>query len=159
MKKIINLILFLSLTLFVNNCAGYKPIFGSSNIEFNISNYEITGNKKLGNKIYRMLKSISGSNKENTKNINFFINISKDKTATSKDTSGKILEYRITLNSIIKVKDTTTDNIIMDQTFITSITYKVQDQYSETVRSENSSLETLLNNTYQELLIRLSQIL
>ena len=55
------------------------------------------------------------------------------------------------------VKNYLTDNKILDQNFISSISYKVQDQYSETIKLENKSIENLINKTYQELLINLSE--
>ena len=50
-----------------------------------------------------------------------------------------------------------TDDEILSQTFSYSSTYKVQDQHSETIKLENKSIEDLINKTYQNLLIRLSE--
>ena len=83
--------------------------------------------------------------------------MSKDKNATFKNSAGKILEYKITLNTKVEIKDFVTDDKILNQTFISSTTYKVQNQYSDTVNLENKSIETLINKTYQEILIKLSQ--
>ena len=47
---------FLNILLFLNACAGYKPIFTSTNLQFEITNYSVEGNKTLGNKIYDKLK-------------------------------------------------------------------------------------------------------
>ena len=57
----------------------------------------------------------------------------------------------------INVVDYLTDEQILNQTFNSSITYKVQDQYSETIKLENRSMENLINKIYEELLIRLSE--
>ena len=114
----------------------------------------------MGNKIYIKLNKLTTSNKKNNSNIkvvDILINASKDKNATSKDSSGKILEYRITLNTKIIVTDTIDESKILDQTFTSSISYRAQDQYSETVKLENKSLEDIINKTYQEILIKLSQ--
>ena len=159
MKKITYLTFFFILLIFINGCAGYKPIFNSTNLQFKIANYSIEGDKILGNKIYSMLYSLSESKKDNqnTRNINFIINISKDKNATTKDSAGKIIEYKITLNTNVKVTDFITNDKILDQNFISSLSYRVQDQYADTVKLENKSIENLLNKTYQELLIELTQ--
>ena len=127
MKKIIYSFLLL---LFLNACAGYKPIFTSTNLQFEITNYSVEGNKTLGNKIYDKLNRLSKSNKndENTKNISFLINTTINKKAGAKDKAGKILSYKITLNTKIKVKDSITDEIILNQTFVSSTSYKIQDQ-------------------------------
>jgi len=145
--------------LFNNGCAGYEPIFGSTNLQFEIADYSIEGNKILGNKIYSKLYSLSKSKKDdqNLRRVDLVIKVSKDKNVTTKDSAGKILQYKITLNTDIKVTDFITKDKILNQIFVSSLTYKVQDKYSDTVDLENRSIEDLLNKTYQELVTRLAQ--
>ena len=157
MKKISYSILLIISFIFVNGCSGYKPIFSSANSQFQISDYSIEGDKILGNKIYSKLHKLSKSKKDhqNVRSISLLIDISKDKDATSKDSTGKILEYRITLNTNVDVKDFITKNKILKQTFTSSLTYKTQDQYSNTLDLENKSIENLIDKTFQELFIKL----
>ena len=159
MKKITYPIFSFILLVFINGCAGYEPIFGSTNLQFEIAGYSIEGNKILGNKIYSKLYNSSKSKKDNQtlRSVALVIKISKDKNATTKDSAGKILEYKITLNTDVKVTDSITRDKILDQIFTSSLTYKVQNKYSDTVNLENKSIENLLNKTYQELIIRLAQ--
>ena len=56
MKKNNLIIVSLLLLILVNACSGYKPIFSTSNFNFIISDYSITGNQVLGNKIYYKLR-------------------------------------------------------------------------------------------------------
>jgi len=159
MKKVIYPIFSFILLLFINGCAGYEPIFGSTNLQFKIADYSIEGNKILGNKIYSKLYSLSKSKKDdqNLRRVDLVIKVSKDKNVTTKDSAGKILQYKITLNTDIKVTDFITKDKILNQIFVSSLTYKVQDKYSDTVDLENRSIEDLLNKTYQELVTRLAQ--
>ena len=159
MKKITYPIFSFILLLFINGCAGYEPIFGSTNLQFEIADYSIEGNKILGNKIYSKLYSLSKSKKDdqNLRRVDLVIKVSKDKNVTTKDSAGKILQYKITLNTDIKVTDFITKDKILNQIFVSSLTYKVQDKYSDTVDLENRSIEDLLNKTYQELVTRLAQ--
>ena len=159
MKKVIYPIFSFILLLFINGCAGYEPIFGSTNLQFEIADYSIEGNKILGNKIYSKLYSLSKSKKDdqNLRRVDLVIKVSKDKNVTTKDSAGKILQYKITLNTDIKVTDFITKDKILNQIFVSSLTYKVQDKYSDTVDVENRSIEDLLNKTYQELVTRLAQ--
>ena len=159
MKKIFYLTFLISLFIFVNDCAGYKPIFGSTSLQFEISNYDIEGNKILGNKLYSKLSSLSKSNKVNpdTINLDLLINVTKTKSGTSKDSSGKILEYKINLNTKIKVTDFITGNKLLEKNFNSSLNYKIQDQYSDTIKLENQTIQKLLNKTLQEILIDLSR--
>ena len=159
MKKKFYLFFPIILLIFINGCGGYKPIFGSSNLQFEIANYSIEGDKILGKRIYSKLYNLTKSAKEyeNIKKIDLLINVSKSKNSTVKNSAGKILEYKITLNTKIIIKDYINGNNILKQNFSSSLSYNVQDQYSDTVKLENKIIETMLNNTYQDLLIKLSQ--
>ena len=159
MKKIAYSIFSFTLLLFINGCVGYEPIFGSTNLQFEIADYSIEGNKILGNKIYSKLYRLSQSKKDNQnlRNVDLVIKVSKDKNVTTKDSAGKILQYKITLNTDVKVTDFLTKDKILNQIFISSSIYKVQNKYSDTVNLENQTIENLLNKTYQELVIKLAQ--
>ena len=159
MKKIAYPIFSFILLLFIDGCAGYEPIFGSTNLQFEIADYSVEGNKILGNKIYSKLYSLSKSKKDdqNLRRVDLVIKVSKDKNVTTKDSAGKILQYKITLNTDIKVTDFITKDKILNQFFVSSLTYKVQDKYSDTIDLENRSIEDLSNKTYQELVTRLAQ--
>ena len=159
MKKIFYLTFLISLFIFVNDCTGYKPIFSSTSLQFEISNYDIEGDKILGNKLYSKLSNLSKSKKVNpdTKNLDLLINVSNTKSATSKDSSGKILEYKINLNTKIKITDFITGKKLLEQNFNSSLNYKIQDQYSDTIKLENQTIENLLNKTLQEIIVDLSR--
>ena len=111
MKKITFLIFSIILLCFINNCAGYKPIYSSSNLSFKIEDYSIKGEKRLANLIYRKLNNISASNKnnQNAQGINLFIETKKERAPTVKSSTGKILEYKINLNTNITIKDFLTE--------------------------------------------------
>ena len=158
MKKITYLIISLIFLNFLNACAGYKPIY-TTNLQFEIADYSIKTNKKLGSKIYSKLYNLSKSNKKNakTKSITIIIDTIKNKTATAKDSAGKALEYKIILINNIIIKDYLTDDEILNQTFSYCSTYKVQDQHSDTIKFENKSIEDLINKTYKNLLIKMSK--
>ena len=159
MKKISYL--FISLILLINivACTGYKPIFGSTYLKFKIVDHSISGNKKLGNQIYSKLYNLSESNSSNpeVKNISVLINVSKIINASTKDSAGKILSYKINLFTTVEIKDFDSSNIILNENFVYTSNYQVQNQYSETLKLENRSTENLINKTYQELLLKLSE--
>ena len=86
-----------------------------------------------------------------------YIKTLKTKDSTVKDNAGKILEYKININSTIEIKDYLTDKVIFEKTFASFSSYRVQDVYSDTRRVENKTIEDLLNKIYQELLIKMSE--
>ena len=161
MKKISSVLVSLIILTNIIACAEYKPIFSSSNLEFKIENYLIKADKKLGNKIYSKLYRLSLSNKNNSnaQDIYIIIESSKSKHATAKNSAGKVLEYKINLSTNFIVKDFLTNKDILSQNFTSSSSFKVQDQHSETVKLQNQILDTLLNKTYEDFLIKLSEIM
>ena len=156
-KTSYSLVIFIILTI-INGCAGYEPIFGSSNLNFTVSDYSIKGDKKLGNAIYSKLYSLSKSNEniEGVKNIYVIIHASKEKEATAKNSAGNILGYRIMISTDITVKDLKTGKDILSKNFSYSLTYATQDQFSETTKLENQVIENLINKTYEDLLLNLT---
>ena len=159
MKKISYLLIWLIFLINISACTGYKPIFGSSNLEFKIVDYSISGDKELGNQIYSKLYNFSKSNENATgaKDIYILINSSQNKNATAKNSAGKILGYRINLSTTITAKDLMTGDEILNETFIYSSTYKTQDEFFETKKLEEQTIENLINSTYQDLIIKLSE--
>ena len=161
MKKIFYFVLSLIFLINTVSCTGYKPIFGSTEFNIRIVDHAISGDKRLGNSIYANLRNSSqpDSNKNpEIKNIEVFINSSKNKQATAKDTAGKILAYKISLMTTITIKDYITNQVIINKVFSYSSSYKVQDQYSETIKLENRIIDNLVNQTSKDLLIKLSEI-
>ena len=161
MKKIIFLtVISIILSILNTSCTGYKPIYGTSNFNFKIEKHSIKGNEKLGNLIYRKLNNISLSNKNNlnVQSITLSIETKKERKPTVKNSVGKILEYEITLNTDIIINDFLTDKTILKQNFNYSISYKVQDEHSDTLKLEKQNIENLINKTYQDALIKISQV-
>jgi len=158
MKKITYPIISIVFLIFVNACAGYKPVY-TTNLQLNIADHLIKSNKQLGKEIYYKLYNMFKLDQNNpeAQSVTITIDSTKNKDATTKDSSGKILEYRIVLNSNIIIKDYLTDDEILNENFSYSLTYEVQELYSETIKLENKSTKDLINKTYQDLLIKISQ--
>jgi len=154
-NKAIYLIFILGL---VYGCVGYEPIFNTSSLNFKIEEYKIEGDKMTANKIYTSLKRTE--NYELTENqplaINFSINTSKTKVETIKDKTGKIKEYKIILKAKVEATEYLSENILLNEIFEASSSYKVQDNYSETVLSENKSIEGLTEAIFQNIFSKLS---
>ena len=155
MKKIINILLLITLTIGANSCAGYKPIFNSSNLNFKIVKHEIIGDKILGKKIYNKLNYLSKSG-TNTNKYDLIINVIKNKDSDVKNASGEVLYYKINLKTNIVIKDLDLNEEILNEKFSYSEALKVKDQYSETGKAENKIIKDLINKTYEDLIIKLS---
>ena len=145
MKKKLLIVASFFIFICLTACAGYKPIYSSSNVHFTIADYSIKGDKKLGNQIYSKLLNISRYNKDNptAQSIKISIETSKEKIATVKNSAGKIIEYKINLNAFINVEDYLTDKSLLNQNLNYSSSYKVQELHSETVILEKKTTENL----------------
>ena len=73
--------------------------------------------------------------------------------------AGKILEYEINLNTHIIIKDFLTDKSILNQNFNYTISYKVQDAHSDTLKLENKNIDNLIDKTYQDALVKISEVI
>ena len=157
MKKISYFLILIMTLSYLSACSGYRSIFDSSSLNFKIVDYDVSGEKKLGEQIYFRLNNLSKAKEKNSriKNIYIFINVNKNKNPTSKNSAGKILAYKISISTKISVKDLTTGNEILNKKFVSSSSYEVQDKYSETLKLERKSIEDMLNKTYQDLLVSL----
>ena len=161
MKKTSFLIISLLLFINISSCTGYTPIYSSSNFNFKIENYSLKGEKRLANLIYRKLYNVSLNNKNklNAQSIILSIEADKERKATVKNNAGKILEYQINLNTKIIINDFLTDKRILNKDFNYSISYKVQDAHSDTLKLENKNIDNLIDKTYQDALVQISEVI
>ena len=162
--KIVNylaLSCFFTTFIFFNSCGGYKPIFNSTNLNFEISSHLVSGDIRLGNQLYTKINKSAQKNKDQKSpyNFNIFINILKNKEATVKNTTGKILEYKIILNTNFKAEDAFTKEEFINSQLTYSTTYKIREKHFDTIKAENKAVENLIDKIYQELLISLSEII
>ena len=159
MKKIFFFSILFLLVAHIYSCAGYKPIFSKSDLKFIVEEHTIEGDKNLGNIIYSKLYNLSKANEKNPEalTINILIKISKNRNSTAKDSTGKILEYKTTINANILINDYLSNEEILNKNYVLSSSFKAHDQYSETVKNENIVIENLLNKIYQDILILMSE--
>ena len=157
MKKI-SIALIIALITICSSCAGYKPIFNESNLNFEIINYSLQGETEIAKSIYYKLDNLSKNknNKLEGRKINLIIEVLKKKQALSKDGTGQVLEYNMTLKTKVLVKDSLTNTEILNYQAGSSVAYSVQERYSDTLKFENNSINNLIDSIYQEFLIKLT---
>jgi len=159
MKKISFLFILIFVITNISACVGYKPIFSSSELPFEINDFKLEGDKRLDKQIYSRLYSLSKRSNSSNDLRNIFLEIrsSKEKKATAKNIAGKALEYKLILSVDIFMRDHITKEEIMNQNFASSTSYRVQDQLSETKKLEYKSIENLIERIYQDIVIKLSE--
>ena len=91
---------FLVFLLLLTNCFGYKPIFSSSSINYNIKDVRNITQDKVTNYIVRKLKSYKSDDKK--KDISIEISSTSNERVLSKDTKGDPIIFE--MNIIVDVK-------------------------------------------------------
>ena len=79
------------------------------------------------------------------------MNINGIKTENTRTSS----EYQKWISQVIP--NDLTDKKILEHNFNYSIAYKTQDEHSDTLKLENQNIENLINKTYQDAMIKISQ--
>ena len=131
----------LIILLFLTAC-GYKIANNIEDYKFNISNYELTGNKKINNILDTNFKRFK-KNENLTKKYKIE-SISNFKTSiTSKDTTGNALSYKMEVTVDIKVFKN--DNLLNEISFIEKTNYDNTDSKFELKQYEDILLQDLVN--------------
>lgn len=111
MEKIKNIILLLLLVL-VTNC-GYVPLSNINNVDFNINNLILKGDRKINNYISNNLKRYQ--NIENSDKI-YNVNLSTEylKSVINKDKKGNPKTYELEIKASIEVEKINGEKINKD---------------------------------------------
>ena len=91
---------FLAFLLLLTNCFGYKPIFSSSNINYNIKDVKNISQDKVTNHIVRKLTSYKSDDRK--EDITIEISSTNKERVLSKDTKGDPIIFE--MNIIVDVK-------------------------------------------------------
>ncbi len=148
-RKNIFLVLFL---LLLPNC-GFKVLNQNAENNYNIKEIYSSGDKKINYKIENNLTISSKKDSENLLNIN--LNTKKKKTVKEKNIKNEITKYQIDINidilfTIINKNEEKSFNLSK------SGDYKVGENYSTTLNSENKLIESLIDDLSENILRKIN---
>ena len=141
-------LILLLLFLFLTSC-GYTPLYSSKENRLNISVENYEGDNDVNFKLISKLRTHKNLNTEE-----FKIKIKTDykKTDLSKDITGKIQDYELTISSTFEVNySDTTRNFTVKETFTMK---NLEDDFEER-NYEKTIKENLANSIYQKLMIQM----
>ena len=141
-------LILLLLFLFLTSC-GYTPLYSSKENRLNISIENYEGDNDINFKLISKLRTHKNLNTEE-----FKIKIKTDykKTDLSKDITGKIQDYELTISSTFEVNySDTTRNLMIKETFTMK---NLEDDFEEK-NYEKTIKENLANLIYQKLMIQI----
>ena len=150
MKKIFLVIILLIL----NNCAGYKPIFSSKDVNFYIGEIIIKEDNKLIRNIVKNLKPYTIQNDK--QRITLELNLNIKEAITLKDTKGNTVSEEMEI--VLEVKTSLENNDQINFNFSEKFTFNNQSNKFELNQYKKRIQLTLVEKIHQDLIMRLRAI-
>jgi len=150
MKKIFIVIILLIL----NNCAGYKPIFSSKDVNFYIGEIIIKEDNKLIRNIVKNLKPYTIQNDKQRITLELSLNIKEE--ITLKDTKGNAVSEEMEI--VLEVKTSLENNDLINFNFSEKFTFNNQSNKFELNQYKKRIQLTLVEKIHQDLIMRLRAI-
>ena len=69
------------------------------------------------------------------------------------------VKYKIELITKIEITDVSNNKVILNESFISSSSYGAQDQYSGDIKKENIIIKNLIDNTFEDLILKILNII
>ena len=150
MKKIFIVIILLIL----NNCAGYKPIFSSKDVNFYIGEIIIKEDNKLIRNIVKNLKPYTIQNDK--QRITLELNLNIKEAITLKDAKGNTVSEEMEI--VLEVKTSLENNDQINFNFSEKFTFNNQSNKFELNQYKKRIQINLVEKIHQDLIMRLRAI-
>ena len=150
MKKIFIVIILLIL----NNCAGYKPIFSSKDVNFYIGEIIIKEDNKLIRNIVKNLKPYTIQNDK--QRITLELNLNIKEAITLKDAKGNTVSEEMEI--VLEVKTSLENNDQINFNFSEKFTFNNQSNKFELNQYKERIQITLVEKIHQDLIMKLRAI-
>ena len=139
--KLFKITILMFFFVFLGNC-GYQPLLTEIYQKFAINNFEISGDKKLGQKLSN--KSIKSQGAPNL--LVFKIQMMKNRTKSNKTQSGKVLEYTLNVNLNFEAISKSDSRTVLKKTYSEKVSYKASTLYSGTLSREKKIVDDLIKS-------------
>tara|TARA_B100000029_G_scaffold35039_2_gene32895 strand:+ start:930 stop:1400 length:471 start_codon:yes stop_codon:yes gene_type:complete len=140
-QKFLKILLVLLLFVFIQSC-GYEPLLTEKNKKFSINSFDISGERKLGQMLVNNFIKV-----KNSENILMCkMNINKERFASNKDRSGKIIEYTLNVNLDLEITSILDTNSVLTKSYSEKRSYKASNLYSDTISREKKISQDLIKS-------------
>ena len=129
----------IAIFIFIFNC-NYKPLLNNDQLkQLKFHQIETSGNKRIAQIIVNKLNIV-----KDKKGI-FVISVNGKKSVdiANKSVTGKILNYSITLECNVEIKNSLSGKILYTKKITNSQNYKASSMYSDTVSKEKKIIEDM----------------
>ncbi len=141
-------IIILILSAFVITSCGYKSIYSSKNLNFNILEFEVVDKTKISRKIKNNLNSYKKNNSNNFYSIK--INSKKNINIISKDSEGDPSNFEMTIISEITILND--EEIVQNKLFSESFNYKNSSNKFDLKQYEKNIEDNLTNKILENII-------
>ena len=141
-------IIILILSAFVITSCGYKSIYSSKNLNFNILEFEVEDKTKISRKIKNNLDSYKKNDSNNFYSIK--INSKKNINIISKDSEGDPSNFEMTIISEITILDD--EKIVKNKVFLESFNYKNSSNKFDLKQYEKNIEDNLTNKILENII-------
>ena len=141
-------IIILILSAFVITSCGYKSIYSSKNLNFNILEFEVEDKTKISRKIKNNLDSYKKNDSNNFYSIK--INSKKNINIISKDSEGNPSNFEMTIISEITILNG--EKIVKNKVFSESFNYKNSSNKFDLKQYEKNIEENLTNEILENII-------
>mgnify|MGYP001433168866 FL=1 len=141
-------IIILILSAFVITSCGYKSIYSSKNLNFNILEFEVEDKTKISRKIKNNLDSYKKNDSNNFYSIK--INSKKNINIISKDSEGDPSNFEMTIISEITILNN--EKIVKNKVFSESFNYKNSSNKFDLKQYEKNIEENLTNKIIENII-------
>ena len=141
-------IIILILSAFVITSCGYKSIYSSKNLNFNILEFEVEDKTKISRKIKNNLDSYKKNDSNNFYSIK--INSKKNINIISKDSEGNPSNFEMTIISEITILND--EKIVKNKVFLESFNYKNSSNKFDLKQYEKNIEENLTNKIIENII-------
>ena len=141
-------IIILILSAFVITSCGYKSIYSSKNLNFNILEFEVEDKTKISRKIKNNLDSYKKNDSNNFYSIK--INSKKNINIISKDSEGNPSNFEMTIISEITILND--EKIVKNKVFSESFNYKNSSNKFDLKQYEKNIEENLTDKIIENII-------
>ena len=147
-KKLFLLIVFIS----ISNC-NYQPLLNKDQLkQLKFHKIDISGNKRIAQIIVNKLNIV----KDKKGIFVISVNGKKNVDISNKSATGKILNYNITLECNVEIKNSLTGKILYTKKITNSQNYKSSNMYSDTISNEKKIIENISSLIAEQIINEMS---
>tara|TARA_B100001057_G_C22668269_1_gene878751 strand:+ start:219 stop:689 length:471 start_codon:yes stop_codon:yes gene_type:complete len=151
MYKIKSITIVSIILIFINSCS-YQNINSKNRKQFNIQEFDITGDTRASFIIQKKIQRFSNEDSNNI--IKLIVELNKNKSIHEKNIQNKVTKYSLTLIANVKIIELNTAKEIR-RTFTARRIYNVEDNYSATVNNSKAANSSLIDIIVEEILDQL----